>query len=793
MDLMTLAAKIQLDDSEFNKGVNKAEQSGQKLAKKMSAMTVAVGNLAADMIRKGVGAISSVITGAIDGYANYEQLIGGVQTLFKDSWNDVAENAKRSFKSTGLSANEYMETVTSFAASLVQGLGGDTQKAAFLADVAITDMADNANKMGTDIASIQAAYQGFAKGNFTMLDNLKLGYGGTREEMIRLINDSGILNKKIKNLDGITFDQMVNAIHVVQTQMGITGTTAKEAEETIKGSAASMGAAWSDLLTAIGGEGDQARLDQAMENFEASFGKYMENFIPTLITTVSNSGGLVTAIAEAVGELPTTLLADVGKEGIKSGAEMVRAVGNITGWMIDSMIEVFRSASLDNTSITDMGAAIGEFLGQSITKIVTNAGTIFQGVLAVGEGLASGLVDGIINGLTGDNTEASKIQNTMNEIVTNAELEATKSEALISHLKSLHELYGDAASQKQEWSEAVTELENYIPKAGEIIESFGGDIQGAIGSLDALAKKMKETAMNAALTEALQDSFSLLAQQQVEYGVQRRAYERNKSMMDSYQQAIIDQIQQEAMAQLTEMGSPENLRFQDQDRYNMLQNLANGLDVSGLLALKEFDLSGLWSFIDNLGLEEVDGKKLADFQKLYGEANENMGRALAAMEKGAEEIKATEQLITDTEAAVNEIALKDSLEGAANDITTGGDEVMGALSGLASKIGSVHILGGGPHDMPEATGIDYVPFDGFRAELHRGETVLTKAKADQYRNGGGTAEMVAAMQGLRGDIQNMQLVVGEKPFGRAVVNYGGNRVRKKIGQAESRYASGYGT
>ena len=326
MDLMTLAAKIQLDDSEFNKGVNKAEQSGQKLAKKMSAMTVAVGNLAADMIRKGVGAISSVITGAIDGYANYEQLIGGVQTLFKDSWNDVAENAKRSFKSTGLSANEYMETVTSFAASLVQGLGGDTQKAAFLADVAITDMADNANKMGTDIASIQAAYQGFAKGNFTMLDNLKLGYGGTREEMIRLINDSGILNKKIKNLDGITFDQMVNAIHVVQTQMGITGTTAKEAEETIKGSAASMGAAWSDLLTAIGGEGDQARLDQAMENFEASFGKYMENFIPTLITTVSNSGGLVTAIAEAVGELPTTLLADVGKEGIKSGAEMVRAV-----------------------------------------------------------------------------------------------------------------------------------------------------------------------------------------------------------------------------------------------------------------------------------------------------------------------------------------------------------------------------------------------------------------------------------------------------------------------------------
>ena len=227
MDLMTLAAKITLDDSGFNKGVNQAEKTGKALAGKMSAMTVAVGNIAADMIKKGASAIKSIVDGAVDGYADYQQLIGGVETLFKNSAGKVEKYANQSFKTTGLSANAYMETVTSFSASLLQGLQGDTEKAADMANMAVTDMADNANKMGTDIGSIQNAYQGFAKQNYTMLDNLKLGYGGTREEMIRLINDSGILNDEIKSLDGITFDQIVKAIHEMQTQLGITGTTAK--------------------------------------------------------------------------------------------------------------------------------------------------------------------------------------------------------------------------------------------------------------------------------------------------------------------------------------------------------------------------------------------------------------------------------------------------------------------------------------------------------------------------------------------------------------------------------------
>ena len=263
MDLLTLAAKITLDDSSYQKGVENAEKAGQQLAGKMSAMTVAVGNIAADMIKKAASAITGVVKGAVQGYANYQQLIGGVETLFKQSAGKVAKYAKDSYKTTGLSANQYMETVTSFSASLLQGLRGNTEEAAELANTAVIDMADNANKMGTDISSIQNAYMGFAKQNYTMLDNLKLGYGGTASEMIRLVNDSKILGRQIDSLDGITFDQLVKAIHTVQTQIGITGTTAEEAAKTVSGSKASLSAAWEDFLTSIGGEQDKAKLKEA--------------------------------------------------------------------------------------------------------------------------------------------------------------------------------------------------------------------------------------------------------------------------------------------------------------------------------------------------------------------------------------------------------------------------------------------------------------------------------------------------------------------------------------------------
>ena len=270
MELFKLFGTIAVQNAEANRGIDettdKAEDAAGKIKdlgdegdktegklgkafSKMGSAAVAVGKTIATGLAVASTAVVAVGKAAISSYADYEQLVGGVETLFDESSATVIANAQNAYKTAGMSANEYMETVTSFSASLLQSLGGDTKAAAEKADMAITDMSDNANKMGTSIEMIQNAYNGFAKQNYTMLDNLKLGYGGTKEEMQRLLDDAS-------KLSGIEYDissysDIVDAIHVVQNEMGITGTTAKEASSTISGSLASAKASWQNLLTGI--------------------------------------------------------------------------------------------------------------------------------------------------------------------------------------------------------------------------------------------------------------------------------------------------------------------------------------------------------------------------------------------------------------------------------------------------------------------------------------------------------------------------------------------------------------
>lgn len=226
----------------------------------------------------GLAAAAAATVKIVDSYADYEQLIGGVETLFKGDAKTLVNYANNAYKTAGLSANAYMETATGFAASLVSSLGGDTKKAVDMADMAITDMADNANKMGSDIQSIQNAYQGFAKQNYTMLDNLKLGFGGTKEEMQRLLEEA-------EALSGVHYDignyaDIVNAIHVIQDEMGITGTTAKEAEGTISGSIAAFKSSVSNLLAGMGDA--NADVGQLTDNVIAAFQTMADNIIPIL-------------------------------------------------------------------------------------------------------------------------------------------------------------------------------------------------------------------------------------------------------------------------------------------------------------------------------------------------------------------------------------------------------------------------------------------------------------------------------------------------------------------------------
>ena len=240
---------------------------------------------------------------SVEAYANYEQLVGGVETLFKESADIVQEYADKAYETAGLSANAYMETVTSFSASLLQSLGGDTEAAAEKANMAITDMADNANKMGTDMSAIQNAYQGFAKQNYTMLDNLKLGYGGTKQEMQRLLETANQINAEqgiITDYQIDSYADIVDAIHVVQTEMGITGTTAKEASSTIQGSAAAMKSAWQNVLVGIADE--NADFDGYLDAFVESVATFGENIIPRVTEIIGGIGKLVEELAPIIAD-----------------------------------------------------------------------------------------------------------------------------------------------------------------------------------------------------------------------------------------------------------------------------------------------------------------------------------------------------------------------------------------------------------------------------------------------------------------------------------------------------------
>lgn len=278
----TLSAKLVGDSSSLQKACGAASKAVGV------AVSAAVGAAAAAVVKIGKDSLTM--------YADYEQLTGGIDTLFGDAYSSVMKNADNAYKTAGLSANNYMEQVTSFSASLLQATGKDTEKAAQIADMAMQDMSDNANKMGTSMESIQNAYQGFAKQNYTMLDNLKLGYGGTKEEMQRLLADAEKLTGVKYDIDNLA--DVYSAIHAVQEELGITGTTAKEASTTIQGSVGMMKGAWDNLL--VGVADDNADFDALMNNFVDSVVTVGENVIPRVETIIGGTGTLLSSLIQNV-------------------------------------------------------------------------------------------------------------------------------------------------------------------------------------------------------------------------------------------------------------------------------------------------------------------------------------------------------------------------------------------------------------------------------------------------------------------------------------------------------------
>ena len=362
MNLFELFVKIGVDDQASGKIGELSGKLGNGLKTAAKIGTAAVGAAAAG--------ITALTTAAVNNYAEYEQLVGGVETLFKDSANSLMSYAGEAYKSQGISANEYMSLATSFSASLLQSLEGDTDRAVEATNLAITDMSDNANKMGTSMEMIQNAYNGFAKANYTMLDNLKLGYGGTKEEMERLIADAAELSDTV-DAQSMSFANIVEAIHVVQTEMGITGTTALEASTTISGSVNTMKAAWADFLTSLADENAdyQWQLDNLLESVKVVAG----NVFPVVEQVFWSIADMIDdVLPDIVDKIPQII-----DEGLPRIVDMaVKLVKTFAGGISENQDQLLTSAfNVINTlidGITDMLPDI----------IVT--GALLIGKLAVG-------------------------------------------------------------------------------------------------------------------------------------------------------------------------------------------------------------------------------------------------------------------------------------------------------------------------------------------------------------------------------------------------------------------------
>lgn len=755
MDVFNLYAKLSLNTDDYEKGVEKAKGGASSLMDVFSGTLL--GNVVSDGLRTVANGITeigktaanmavSIGKASLDSYADYEQLVGGVETLYKDSAGIIENYAKDAYKNVGLSANDYMETSTSFAASLVSSLAGDTNAAAEMSNMAISDMADNWNKMGSSVQSVQDAYRGFSKQNYVMLDNLKIGYGGTKTEMERLLADADALNAK----QGVytkysidNFSDIVQAIHVVQTEMGITGTTADEAASTIQGSTASVKSAWENLLTGIADP--EQNFQGLMDDFVNSFVTAGNNIIPRIKqivpTLIDGLSEIVTQLAPYVSSIIMELEPTI-EEGLQAlfgglssvASELQPIVADVFSFFGDAIISGLTSAIensdfsflldiFDNVKtaveevvpliekiapalVTVGAAAKGWEIGKKLQSIVTGfdeakvAVSLFSmglsdteiaqgalnGTLKASE-VVAGLLTGKISLMTLAQTAAAKAQAAFNAVL------AANPIALV--IVAIGALVGILAV-------LYAKNEDFRNKVNASWDAISAKIQEVV----AFVQPYVEAAMQVigqVVTQVITDLTPVIQSIGEAFSAAWSLVQTVWSWASAFFQAIFQTI-----VVIFAPFAPIISGF-FQGAWIIIQSIWN---VAVSFFQTVFDLiTGVFSTIDAV----LSG----DFQSAW--------ESIRGIFEGAFGFFST--------------VGQNVVNGIKGGIAADWGGLVSFVQGLWDGIKSIFVINAGDiknntgSDSHRAGGLDYVPYNNYVANLHRGEMVLTADEADAYRRG----------------------------------------------------------
>lgn len=802
LDGGTIRVGITVDDEQAQLSLKNLKDNVKNTSTsidKYSAGIEKIGKVAGRVGLASVGAITKIGKSALDAYANYEQLVGGVDKLFGKSSSTVIKNANKAYKTAGVSANKYIEQATSFSASLISSLNGDTQKAAKITDMAIRDMSDNANVFGSNIDDIQRAYQGFSRQNYTMLDNLKLGYGGTREEMQRLLDDAEKISGVDYNIDNLS--DVYEAIHVIQKEMDITGTTAEEAADTIEGSVNTMKSAWENWLTAIG-SGSEKDIQKTTKALTKSIGNVGKNALPVIKNVLKSMKGLVAFASTAFGVklVSKMILATNNLKKFKAATEGASAISGVFSGKLKASDAILGST----------GSKVGKLA--SNFKFLGLQGAAAAGVLGTLVGALALTAYGISEAYKSTHKhrlESEEMIKSNQRRVDSVAAVAREAENYADKLTALND-------KQDKTNQDIDLMAEYVKKLNELYPDLNLKIDKHTGKITADGKEIKD------LNKYLERNIELL-KEQAEADVYKKNYKKaiekkieDESKMpevkqnydeakDAYNQAkksgyVSPQVSQELQRAKAEYHDLAKAIIEDTKEINKQEinikgwkNITKEAKEAGIKmseTLKESIKSGQMK----LPTKPSDWKKALQLQSMVDEAkrsgkkipesvskamaNGNYDKGINKMKKVVKKATKESQKVADKNptkfkgdtkdvdkktAIITRKRFKDKVLYLKGDSTNALSQInkvnnkklkdktsnlnakdkaskvinninnkrlkdktlniKGVLTGLSAKVKKALGLRRGTRE---------IPYDGYQAELHKGERVLTATENNQY-------------------------------------------------------------